>query len=156
MRENESRLTEEVKATLERFSDLTKLSKFDATVVYKEVVGPFLKETVLSSTEDINSLTGGAEVDEVVQNLGLNSDVVKEIKEEVYVQRLSEIVSSAEGGHLLGGAECGPQETYGVPNYRGGDGSEAPHPPKSFNLKALKRKRTKLKKLKLTESVISF
>ncbi|GMH78611.1 hypothetical protein TrST_g14230 [Triparma strigata] len=96
--ENESRLTEEVKATLERFSDLTKLSKFDATVVYKEVVGPFLKETVLSSTEDIHSLTGGAEIDEVVQNLGLNSDAVKEIKEEVYVQRLEEIVSSAEGG----------------------------------------------------------
>jgi len=96
--DNNSRLTEDARNTLEKFANLVKLGSFDSTVVYKEVVGPFLKETVLSSTEDNHSLTGGAEVDEVVSNLGLNADAVSEIKQDVYIQRLEEIVASADGG----------------------------------------------------------
>ena len=97
---NDSKLSEAARSTLAKFAGIVELSKFDSQIVYKEVVGPTLTETVLKNTEDLHSLDGAADVQSVVDNLGLTADAVAEIKMSVYRQRLTEVSESAEGGIL--------------------------------------------------------
>ena len=97
---NDSKLSEAARNTLDKFASIVELSKFDSQIVYKEVVGPTLTETILKNTEDLHSLDGAAEVQSVVDNLGLTADAVAEIKMSVYRQRLTEVSSSSEGGIL--------------------------------------------------------